>query len=723
MENKIGKIPQSMIKKIQDRLTVCDIATAPEFRTLLEGSGNAMLNSHKRNNNVDFNIYYSIWDQTTAYTDNSSCTINAANSMFLKDSNKEEDIPVEESCSRIFGAAFHELGHICYTCFSELKRMCILFSQGLLEEPVNMTKKQKNNYDSLKKLLVENKCIVEGLNPVAIKEFVFLIYKNLMNCIEDGRIEKLLLNNDTRFSGFYSGLVILRDYHKESIKTLDMTGKDIPTFMNLCLGYAKYGEVGNYPGGFNAFEEAKPIIDEMLNCYKAKEFSELNMHLLLCIWPEIEQIIQDAKEEAEQGNAQGESSSANQQCSDHGNGGMSSSCSQSAQNNGDSSDAQESEESSSSNNSESSEESSSKELKKTEEILEKSLKEILDEIEKNIPEEESSLNDSLDKELKEADSKAAQANEGDVPNGKPFEGSIKSILKNLADTKAREKIKKEQDNKITDKICANRGFAVYHGTRIVSPNEHPNSNMIIKEVEQMSGSAVNKASKEIRRHLEQDMRTRENKRKFSGKKFHAEKLVNRDFRYFGDTATKKDMPKVSIGLVVDESGSMCGNNRYVFARAAAITLYEIFEKIPNIDIAIYGHTTHNEVEIISYTDFGVKEKDVKKKLTSITGRAGNIDVVPITVMAENLLEQDAEQRMMFIITDGLPYSFVQNKSPEQELSEVADKFAKKGIDIIVASIGDDEKRIREIYKNQRFLDIKDPSQLPNKLVNIIKRKL
>ena len=222
------------------------------------------------------------------------------------------------------------------------------------------------------------------------------------------------------------------------------------------------------------------------------------------------------------------------------------------------------------------------------------------------------------------------------------------------------------------------------------------------------------------------MKTGVARNRFTGKKFRADKVVRNDLRYFETKGKKKDMPKVKVGLVIDESGSMSRNRRDMAAMTAAIVLYELFEKIPNLDIAIYGHTAKfGKVVIYQYMDFGIKKRreNILDTLCGIQARGGNIDIVPISAMAENLLKQDADKRIMFIVTDGQPHTWNPDMTAEEELRQAANKYSKKGLDIIVASIGDDEKVLKNIYNGQKFLSISDPSELPKKIADAIKRNM
>lgn len=717
-------VSEALLRTQINELTLEDIALSGEFCRVIENAVSAVLIAHNRNRIMRFNFRYLPGSDMTACTDNTECYVNAANTMFVeKPHDKKEKVSVKESCQRLYGASFHEIGHVLYTCFSEMKRMGHLFELGDLDVPAEkLTGDMATYYEELKDVLKNDKAVVlSGYMATPIREFIVSVYMSLLNCIEDGRIENCLIHNDNRFSGLYAGLLKLREYHKEILENLDVSEFGIPTFTNLSLMYAKYKTVGKYTGGFEAFDNAMPIIDQMLETHQAKPFAQLNLMLLLCIWPKIKELIMEIDADGSgNGNGEGQDGEGESNDSQSGNSGSgdaegkSSSSSSSSSSSGSSSSDESSSESENSDSN-----GSAGKSQQAQSELEKKLQDILDQIAQNLPKEESSQNDSGETSQKEQEAVNSVAPREDSAST-TLEATIGDILKQLADEKVRDAAQEEARKAIKDTIAnAGRGFAPYLGTKVITmqPNYYGAS------LDENTEAAVKKAAREITRHLEQDMRVGTSKRKFSGKKFHAEKVVNRDFRYFENKKTSKEVPKVKVGLVIDESGSMHSSSRFEYARAAAITLYRIFEYVPNLDIAIYGHSTSGEVQIYDYADFGIKPKDVEKRLQNISARGGNIDIVAVTSMAENLLKQEAEARVMFIITDGLPYSYVRDKTPEQELSEAADKYTRKGIDIIVASIGSDEERLRHIYKNQRFLNISNPSELPRKVVDVIKRKM
>ena len=715
MTNDKFKVPEALLRVHKKELTAKEIVSSELFSKVITGTCQAILNAHNRSMKANVQIDYDESSTFTAATDDVVCVVNAGNKMFITDEQGNRISP-EETAARVIGAVFHEMGHILYTCFSETRNMLELYCRG--ELPVtDIPDSMKDSYNELQELLKDPKKSVVSGNPVSVKEFITGLYKNLSNCIEDGREERLLLENDSRFSGFAAGLKELRKYHRNYCYTWDLSKHSIPVFADLCLLYAKYGCAGTYTGGFEAFENAKPIINEMLETNEARRFHELNSQLILCIWPEIKKLIQEieAQQEAQQGQ-QSENQQSGESNSQSGSG------SSEAQNNSqpeNSKSQNSSSENQNSSNSSSGGDGSPKESNAND--VQNALEKIMKDIKKHQQEEKSFQNDAGQTKKKEEQAKKTSTSESSPGEKANLDATINQVMKDLAEQKARDH--KEQESCESIKACT-RGYQEHNGIDVTTvspvPNAMPEINYILAEAR----PSIKKASKEIRRHLEQEMRTGTSKNKMYGKKFHAENLVRRDFRYFENKRTKKDMPKVKVGLLIDESGSMSSELRFQSAKAAALTLYEMFEQIPNLDVSIMGHTAFcGKVELYNYTDFGVKQKNVKERLCNISARHGNIDIVGLTAMAENLLKQDAEERILFIITDGLPHSRVRNISPERELQLAADRYTRKGIDIIVASIGDDQERLRDIYRNQRFLDISKPSELPKKVVQVIKRKM
>ena len=130
MKKVTRNVPEALLRAQISELSLREVATSMEFNRIIENSIAAVLTSHNRNRYMRFNIDYMPNSDMTACTDNTNCYVNAASEMFTEDADSDEAIPVKESCQRIYGASFHEIGHVLYTCFSEMKRMGQLFENG-----------------------------------------------------------------------------------------------------------------------------------------------------------------------------------------------------------------------------------------------------------------------------------------------------------------------------------------------------------------------------------------------------------------------------------------------------------------------------------------------------------------------------------------------------------------------------------------------------------------
>jgi len=129
MKKVIRNVPEAMLRAQISELTLEDVSTSAEFKRIIETSAAAVLKAHNRNRYIKFIMQYAPKDPMTACTDNSMCYLNAAHKMFSEDPNSPEDeISVKDSLQRIYGASFHEIGHVLYTCFSEMK-LCVSCSK------------------------------------------------------------------------------------------------------------------------------------------------------------------------------------------------------------------------------------------------------------------------------------------------------------------------------------------------------------------------------------------------------------------------------------------------------------------------------------------------------------------------------------------------------------------------------------------------------------------
>lgn len=715
------------IRKKRTDIKLEDIVKSKAFKDYITSGMLTLFKKHKREPNLKYKVYYKEGDMTTALTNNKEIIVNAANSLFTK--RDELDEPLSVSVDHILGVMFHEAGHVLYTNFSVLRKYKEQFRDGkLVINSIELSKEEKKSLKEINNLLNDNRSnVVLGVSLTKTKAFIYNIFDWLNNAIEDGRIEKTLLDRDADFGGYCNGLIGLRNKQKDEIVGSNI--QDIEKYLNACFEYAKYGTSTTYTGDvFPELEEAKPIIDIMLDCKEAMKFTEYTVELICIAYPNLikplltDQTDDQSDDDQSNDNSQGDSSN-NDESSDtdnssgdqssgesgddesqentEGNGSDDSSEADQESSNDDSS----SEESGEDENEDSSNQDDSTDGNDSDDQSDSNKEDKLDDIMDNLPEMST---------VPEYDNMGVESGDDDLEESmQPTPDFVGEAAKESVE----EKINGEINKMISDSTAPLGCSRVTVIDDLPYASLSPNQDAFLND----NRSLFKKVGREIENHLKSDMRTGSNKRKFSGKKFRAEKLVNRDYRYFENTATKRDIPETAVGILIDQSGSMYGE-QIRCATYAAMGMYKTLAELEHFDVAVYGHTsTYDEVIINRYIDFGFKPKDPIKVLAGIYSDGGNIDEVAVTALGERLKSQMVDKKIMIIISDGLPHSMIGHA--ETRLRDLVKEYVKGGFNVFVAALGSDKAKIDKIYEDVSFIDITDPSELPTNMLRAIKRTI
>lgn len=702
------------IRKKRTDIRLEDIVKSKAFKDYITSGMLTLFKKHKREPNLEYKVYYKEDDMTTALTNNKEIIVNAANSLFTK--RDELDEPLSVSVDHILGVMFHEAGHVLYTNFSVLKKYKEQFRDGkLVINSIELSKEEKKSLKEINDLLNDNRSnVVLGVSLTKTKAFIYNIFDWLNNAIEDGRIEKTLLDRDADFGGYCNGLIGLRNKQKDEIVGSNI--QDIEKYLNACFEYAKYGTSTTYTGDvFPELEEAKPIIDIMLDCKEAMKFTEYTVELICIAYPNLikplitDQTDDQSDDDQSNDNSQGDSSSNDENSdtdnsSDDQSGSENNKSKGNSEDNGSNGDSS-NEESNEDENEDSSNQDDSTDGDSSDDQGDSNKEDELDDIMDNLP--ETSV-------VPEYDNMGVESSDGDL------EESMQPTPDFVGEA-AREEVEEEINGEINKMISDST--APLGCSRVTVIDDLPYASLSPNQDAFLNNnrSLFKKVGREIENHLKSDMRTGSNKRKFSGKKFRAEKLVNRDYRYFENTATKRDIPETAVGILIDQSGSMYGE-QIRCATYAAMGMYKTLAELEHFDVAVYGHTsTYDEVIINRYIDFGFKPKDPIKVLAGIYSDGGNIDEVAVTALGERLKSQMVDKKIMIIISDGLPHSMIGHA--ETRLRDLVKEYVKGGFNVFVAALGSDKAKIDKIYEDVSFIDITDPSELPTNMLRAIKRTI
>lgn len=235
-------------------------------------------------------------------------------------------------------------------------------------------------------------------------------------------------------------------------------------------------------------------------------------------------------------------------------------------------------------------------------------------------------------------------------------------------------------------------------------------------------------SKQLQRSLIQKLKDQQRGGKQTGlvmgRRLDAHALCRNDGKVFYKNNLPNEIPRISVGLLLDESGSMSCGDRSTYARAAAIILYNFCQAL-DIPIMIYGHSTgwSSGVDLYSYAEFDSIDRDDKYRLMDIAARGSNRDGAALRFVAEQLCKRNEEVRLLMLVSDGQPADTgYGGTAAEEDLRGIKQEYRRKGLLFVAAAIGDDKANIERIYGDS-FLDITDLNQLPVKLTAVIKRFL
>ena len=234
-------------------------------------------------------------------------------------------------------------------------------------------------------------------------------------------------------------------------------------------------------------------------------------------------------------------------------------------------------------------------------------------------------------------------------------------------------------------------------------------------------------SKQLQRSIQKELKEHRQGGKQTGlvmgRRLDTHALCRNDGKAFYKNNLPNEIPELAVGLLVDESGSMCSGDRCTYARAAAIILNDFCDSL-EIPIMIYGHSTDGcGVALYSYAEFDGFDSDDRYRLMDISARSGNRDGAALRYVAERLSKRPEAVKLLVLVSDGQPadtgYS---GTAAEEDLRGIKQEYQRKGIVFVAAAIGDDKPSIQRIYGDS-FMDITDLEQLPGKLTAVVKKHI
>ena len=699
------------IMEEKSRISDEELFTSREYQAYLTDKVEAATNRYSRP--IRVTVFADAQDETVAYTDYNGIFINAGNSL-------TQSFPTRRLRSlSIEGLQAHECGHNLFTDNKIWQTHLRKLSQG------KFYPRKPTHLDSVHKTYLQK--ILEALQDESdpIPRMVILqTARSLENILEDGFIDSrysyefpgtpaqgIALNN-LRFCETVPDLteMVTKKYHDHCI------------ILNLLIQYVRSGDINNRSGYqgelLDAMNRYIPMVDECLRDEDARSRCTTLNQILVDLWPFMERCFDALRDQHKQQQQQSGQQGSDGSQADGG--------------------ADESE---------------------ILEALENALEGQLPTTAPNftaktapVQASEGSYQPSEDQQkaareqmaqvlAEETARIASQKTDAIISNGDgtviqntDYHGSgygnalgdMERLLETMAEHKVMGQVEEEISRELQQEANEIRYGNAHRGIDVtINRMTHVDEDMISDY--QAIAPDLLRLSKRLQRSVRSVI---EDKRQggretglLYGKRLNSRALYRDDGRVFCNTRLPTEPVDISVGLLVDESGSMCGNDRITRARATAIVMQDFCEAL-GIPLLIVGHTAFaGHVQLFSYADFKSVDKMDRYRLMDMSARDCNRDGAALRFVAEKLARQTSEVKILMIISDGSPNDDgYQGTAAEADLRGIKVEFARKGVKIYAAAIGEDRERIERIYGNG-FLDITDLNDLPVLLTSLIARSM
>jgi hypothetical protein len=204
----------------------------------------------------------------------------------------------------------------------------------------------------------------------------------------------------------------------------------------------------------------------------------------------------------------------------------------------------------------------------------------------------------------------------------------------------------------------------------------------------------------------------------TGKLAEAKQHVPTIYERIGQVKTNK----ICVGVLIDESGSMEGEE-IDKARQAAIFLNEVFKKMRDVELFIYGHSADirhtGSTEINVYKEPG-KVTDMYA-LGSVHARSENRDGTAILATAKRIRQYTKNNGILFVLSDGGPCARgYHGSSAIEDVRKKVLKAEAMGFQVIQIAIN---TCVPSAQMFNHYITMTDIKNLPKDMVAYMSRKV
>lgn len=708
------------------------------------------------NRRVRVNLYWKPKDAFTASTDNMQIRINTGHPLVTKVKGRENRYQI------VCGMFAHELGHVLFTDFlsAQTYHNYLDSFKWYPRPPAFRLAADARNEKAFWEYVKEDPKNLQMVHQIAA---------NIANIIEDGYIENRMLNSFPGTLGY--GLETLRERHFDEIDTVtELAAREtdegrhiFESILQIMLSYAKFGKIkyGDEPKTDERVQTVFSlidVIDEALMDGSGKErWNAVNI-VMIRYWEYIQDFCEVCKERQEEAEAAGGTATAAEilsavlgsiaGTSETGSGTSTPVPEASGSPGGLATAAARAETKSEAAESESDNESTSPQTESEGENFASASGEAQNQGKEaenaqpvgkstNSGKQETSESEKGRIPLQQTESVHAPTG-GSVTKNSEYQreqydraaSDIERVLDNMAEKAACEELESERIQELNEAAQSISYGDIHSGVNIRVNRIASVDPELVEQYDAVCTPLISisrQLQKSLLRQFKENRRGGKQTGLIMGRRLDAHALCRNDGRVFYKNNLPNEVPELAVGLLLDESGSMCSCDRSTYARAAAIILYDFCDSL-EIPVMVYGHSSgyhggKDSVELYSYAEFDGFDNDDKYRLMDISARDSNRDGAALRYVAEALSKRPEVVKLLILVSDGQPADTgYYGTAAEEDLRGIKQEYTRKGILFVAAAIGDDKQNIERIYGDS-FLDITDLNQLPTKLAGVVKRHI
>lgn len=298
-------------------------------------------------------------------------------------------------------------------------------------------------------------------------------------------------------------------------------------------------------------------------------------------------------------------------------------------------------------------------------------------------------------------------------------------LQNTMETAATEKVTEQMEHEHKQDM-QKEARELMQGTGYSAPVIHraesvaETNKQVYRDLASRSVAIAKRMARLLKKHLQDSEVEEYTPWQYSGRKFVAKQYCRNELKGFAQKKLPSPVFNCRVYVLVDESGSV--TQELSDAEMKTCIVLEQFCHDMNIPLTIQGYTSSGDaLDIFSYVEEKRIDGDDKYRLTGMKARGGTPTVNAMLYAVKRLEKYDKkENKILFVITDG---SANDDDSKGTATKDLIDKCKVMNLRVIGCGIGANKDEVNAEFGDDHYLGIDDLEKMPERLLEIIRRKV